>query len=650
MDVTGSRKDQIPTLVSNEDQQKLSKCDKQMMVQCNENFQRPSWLKGNTKASSWPVPKTERDYSCTDKENLDPRQPFKNIFNTQNQFRQRQSSSPKKDSPSRRKWCQKVEIPSTTTSAFPTTDKDIELIKCEMSTEMREDGYENILNEDLVLDGGDEDMLPVEALNVNTLTESPAGLVKGVQTSGSPTIMSSLLSRRVVINNANEVLSALNLLNNENGASPMLSTVLTQSGANCNRSHGNGSHKETFNGFRRCTSMIDQRQSPPIRNIPNCFNSTDDFTSPISRSNSGGQSSGFKRPLELRKPDNFSTESSHQGPFIVQDQGQDPCIEDYTLATSLPKEQNLRNDGSSKRRRWDVSKCRPMLLKSHSMSAIDEESPTGNEESSNRVSYLIRGQKNSGRKGVRLSRSKSTMDPAAAAQIMEACSLAEFDPNRTGDTRRQLSLPITQGHAKNEDLKNIDCHIMAKVLNGELDDIVARFRIIDARYCYEYEGGHIRGAENYGSWDEEAFLAEFFPPSLEAKMLTPKQKKSIEDQIDGGGEKDSKENERREILVFHCEFSSARGPALMRMLRKKDREINKATYPALHYPECYLLHEGYKAFYEAYPNLCDGSYLPMKHPSFVSEERKFHKKSKSWAAGGGGTVSRTGASSRLLKL
>ena len=82
----------------------------------------------------------------------------------------------------------------------------------------------------------------------------------------------------------------------------------------------------------------------------------------------------------------------------------------------------------------------------------------------------------------------------------------------------------------------------------------------------------------------------------------------------------------------------------------RDREINKATYPALHYPECYLLHDGYKAFYEAYPYLCDGSYLPMKHPSFASEERRFHKKSKSWAAGGGGTISRTGASSRLLKL
>ena len=48
------------------------------------------------------------------------------------------------------------------------------------------------------------------------------------------------------------------------------------------------------------------------------------------------------------------------------------------------------------------------------------------------------------------------MDPAAAAQIMEACSLAEIDPNRTADTRRQLSLPVVQGSAKNQDRKNID--------------------------------------------------------------------------------------------------------------------------------------------------------------------------------------------------
>ena len=72
MDVTGPRIEQIPMLVSNEDQQKRSKCDKQMMVQCNENYQRPSWHKSNTKSSSWPVPKAEKDYSCADKENVDP--------------------------------------------------------------------------------------------------------------------------------------------------------------------------------------------------------------------------------------------------------------------------------------------------------------------------------------------------------------------------------------------------------------------------------------------------------------------------------------------------------------------------------------------------------------------------------------------------
>ena len=85
MDVTGSRLDQMKMLVSKEDQHKNSQCDKQMKVQCNENYQRPSWLKGNTKSSSWPTPKVEKENSCVDKENVDPRVPFKNIYNNQNQ-------------------------------------------------------------------------------------------------------------------------------------------------------------------------------------------------------------------------------------------------------------------------------------------------------------------------------------------------------------------------------------------------------------------------------------------------------------------------------------------------------------------------------------------------------------------------------------
>jgi hypothetical protein len=345
-----------------------------------------------------------------------------------------------------------------------------------MPVEEKEDGFENILNDNLVLDGGDEDMLPVESFTANTLSESPAGLAKSVLASGSPTIMSSLLSRRVVHSNTN--FSALNLLNDENGASPMLgSSVPTQSKANSSHSHGSGRNGEIYSIFRRCSSMIDQRLSPPIKKPDiNSFNSSDDFTSPISRSNSGVQSSGFKRPFAFRRPASFSTDSCYQE--SCQPEDQDICIDECSVAapsSHCNQELNLRNDGHSKRRRWDVSKSRPPLLKSQSMSAIGEESST-NDESSNEVSLLCRGQKNSGRVGARLYRSKSTIDPAANAQIidnyMEACSLAEFDPNRTGDTRR--SLPITQGHTKNQDLKNIDGHTMANVLNGELDDKVAR--------------------------------------------------------------------------------------------------------------------------------------------------------------------------------
>ena len=52
------------------------------------------------------------------------------------------------------------------------------------------------------------------------------------------------------------------------------------------------------------------------------------------------------------------------------------------------------------------------------------------------------------------------------------------------------------------------------------------------------------------------------------------------------------------VLIFHCEFSSERGPKMYRFLREQDRELNKAHYPKLNYPEMYVLEGGYKAFYE----------------------------------------------------
>lgn len=55
---------------------------------------------------------------------------------------------------------------------------------------------------------------------------------------------------------------------------------------------------------------------------------------------------------------------------------------------------------------------------------------------------------------------------------------------------------------------------------------------------------------------------------------------------------------KRVVLIFHCEFSSERGPKMSRFLRKSDRQDNRDCYPNLHYPELYLLDGGYKVYYE----------------------------------------------------
>lgn len=83
-----------------------------------------------------------------------------------------------------------------------------------------------------------------------------------------------------------------------------------------------------------------------------------------------------------------------------------------------------------------------------------------------------------------------------------------------------------------------------------------------------------------------------------------------------------------------------------RFLRNYDRSRNESSYPALHYPEVYLLHNGYKEFYEHYSELCDPiDYRPMVDPKYSEELKHFRSKSKSWAGESKG-LSR---STRLVK-
>ncbi|XP_021713169.1 M-phase inducer phosphatase [Aedes aegypti] len=202
------------------------------------------------------------------------------------------------------------------------------------------------------------------------------------------------------------------------------------------------------------------------------------------------------------------------------------------------------------------------------------------------------------------------------AHIMSALSRSSTEPDLIGDFSKSYVLPLIEG--RHRDLKSITPTIMAELLRGTFDHQIASFKIIDCRYPYEFEGGHIRGAKNLYTQEqilEELIKSKTEPPTVAESSVAEAPLK-------------------RHIIVFHCEFSSERGPKLSRFLRNHDRILNSDSYPALHYPEIYLLHGGYKDFFALHPDLCDPvAYRPMLDPLFGDAYRHFRSKSRSWNGG-----------------
>uniref|UniRef100_T1JL22 M-phase inducer phosphatase n=1 Tax=Strigamia maritima TaxID=126957 RepID=T1JL22_STRMM len=186
-----------------------------------------------------------------------------------------------------------------------------------------------------------------------------------------------------------------------------------------------------------------------------------------------------------------------------------------------------------------------------------------------------------------------------ATNIMKAVQLSSENPDLIGDFTRPYVLPLIE--SKHQDLKSISVETLNRVLNGDFTSQIKKHIVIDCRFPYEYEGGHIKGAINIYSKEmlEQEFLQQL---QTDSKFV---------------------------VLIFHCEFSSERGPSMSRFLRNKDRETNE--YPNLHYPEIYVLNGGYKAFFECCKELCEPqSYKPMLHADHEEELKIFRTKSKTW--------------------
>jgi M-phase inducer tyrosine phosphatase len=124
------------------------------------------------------------------------------------------------------------------------------------------------------------------------------------------------------------------------------------------------------------------------------------------------------------------------------------------------------------------------------------------------------------------------------------------------------------------------------LLTGEYDDYFRDLYVIDCRYDYEYEAGHITGALHLNNPEE---LRNMFFLDID----------------------------RRSVLVFHCELSQNRGPTMAKVLRDIDRTLNAARYPTIFYPHVYILDGGFREYQKEFKCDCEGVYKQMKNPEFA---------------------------------
>jgi hypothetical protein len=179
---------------------------------------------------------------------------------------------------------------------------------------------------------------------------------------------------------------------------------------------------------------------------------------------------------------------------------------------------------------------------------------------------------------------------------------------------------------------------LASVMRGDHKQNIDNVLVIDCRYPFEYEGGHIKGALNVTSQSQ-----------MESILFNP-----------------VRTNSERTAVVVHCEFSQARGPRGWMYIRENDRKMKgMASFGEFFYPELYVLQSGYREFHKSFPSLCERSshaaawtqppphvpltlpagsnmadeatpivadygtplYTPMLHPSFAEQNRSFQRSS-----------------------
>ncbi|KAI5959062.1 MIH1 [Candida pseudojiufengensis] len=167
---------------------------------------------------------------------------------------------------------------------------------------------------------------------------------------------------------------------------------------------------------------------------------------------------------------------------------------------------------------------------------------------------------------------------------LEDCKIIDYNNDNTN--LKNSTIKYHKSLNNSDTLLRINETQLEKILKGEHNHEFNKFLIVDCRFQYEYNGGHINSAININSYDD-----------LENKI----QKLMNED-----------EDSPTTLLIFHCEFSVYRSILMAKEWRRYDRLINKNNYPYLTWPDIVILEGGYKGFFEKFPNFCyPKNYIPM---------------------------------------
>ncbi|KAJ2008531.1 m-phase inducer phosphatase [Coemansia thaxteri] len=145
--------------------------------------------------------------------------------------------------------------------------------------------------------------------------------------------------------------------------------------------------------------------------------------------------------------------------------------------------------------------------------------------------------------------------------------------------------------AATDSIMRIEAETARELLTGRYSDLYDEKIVVDCRFPYEYEGGHIAGAANAPTMD-----------ALERLLL------------------DRPRTDKRVVVVLHCEYSIQRAPSMACHLRRRDREVNMHRYPYLHYPEIYVLKGGYRNFFNFHKGLCEPqNYVEMNDRAYSDD-------------------------------